>query len=88
MLGKALANMMSTCMARGFIITTILCDDEKVVRSLNPELDSMGHFVSIAAAGGHVHVVERKIQLLKSRSRSFHAYVSYVMPKVLEIYCV
>jgi hypothetical protein len=59
MLGKALANMISTCMAREFIITTILCDGEIAVRSLIPEMNSMGHFVSVAAAVGHVHVVER-----------------------------
>ncbi len=88
MLGKALGNMISTCTSRGFTVTTILCDGEKAVRSLVPELNSMGHFVSIAAAGGHVHVVERKIQVIKSRVRSFHAYVPYVMPKLLEIYCV
>ncbi len=74
--------------SRSFAIQILSCDGEKAITALIPELNSNGHIVSITAAGGHVAVVERKIQFIKERVRRQLLILPFVPPKLVLLYCV
>jgi hypothetical protein len=87
-LAKALTLLINVFLSRGFIISVIRCDGEKGVSAIAPLIHAMGHETMIAGAGAHVPVVERKIQFIKEKVRSYITSSHFVMPSIVLIYCV
>jgi hypothetical protein len=53
-----------------------------------PLLNSMGHEVFIAAAGGHVPEVEACIKFIKNKTRELFSILPFNMPNIMIIYAV
>lgn len=90
---RGIREFISILKSRNFSVPLLMCDGEGAVSALKDELGRLGVELDISGAGGHVQRVERKIQTVKERVRS---YVSYHLPFTLStlgiiflvMYCV
>jgi hypothetical protein len=87
-LEKAINAILSTINSRGFEVVSMSCDGEGGISALIPSLNIRGITVSIAAAGGHIPQVERKIQFIKNKHRAIVCSLPFIMPKLIKTYCV
>ena len=87
-LEKAINAILATINSRGFEVVSMSCDGEGGITALIPSLNIRGITVSIAAAGGHIPQVERKIQFIKNKHRAIVCSLPFIMPKLIKTYCV
>jgi Reverse transcriptase (RNA-dependent DNA polymerase) len=85
----ALDGFIATLASRNFKTRIIMADGEGAIGKLKTALNLDGIEVDISGAGGHVPVIERRIQVIKQRVR---AYMSHRLPYTLNTqgigYCV
>jgi hypothetical protein len=85
----ALDGFIATLASRNFKTRIIMTDGEGAIGKLKTALNLDGIEVDISGAGGHVPVIERRIQVIKQRVR---AYMSHRLPYTLNTqgigYCV
>jgi hypothetical protein len=87
-MGEAIRSFQSIASSRGFDCRVIQTDGEGAIGAMIPELNRDGIIVQVAGPGQHVPVVERKIQTIKQRVRSFNNDLPFVMTRLLLIMCV
>ena len=85
---SALTTFLSTASSRGFDCIIVKTDGEGAIASMATVLNGKGIVIDTAGPGQHVPVVERKIQTLKQRVRSYENSLPFVMTKLLLIMCV
>jgi hypothetical protein len=76
----ALDDFIATLASRNFKTRIIMTDGEGAIGKLKTTLNLDGIEVDISGAGGHVPVIERRIQVIKQRVR---AYMSHRLPYTL-----
>jgi hypothetical protein len=76
----ALDGFIATLASRNFKTRIIMNDGEGAIGKLKATLNLDGIEVDISGAGGHVPVIERRIQVIKQRVR---AYMSHRLPYTL-----
>ena len=85
---SALTNFLATASSRGFDCIVIKSDGEGAIANMAPALNTKGIVVDTAGPGQHVPIVERKIQTIKQRVRSYENSLPFIMTKLLLIMCV
>jgi hypothetical protein len=87
-IGAAIRSFQAIASSRGFDCRVIQTDGEGAIGAMILELNRDGVIVQVAGPGQHVPVVERKIQTIKQRVRSFNNDLPFVMTRLLLIMCV
>jgi hypothetical protein len=77
----ALDGFIATLASRNFKTRIIMTDGEGAIGKLKTALNLAGIEVDISGAGGHVPVIERRIQVIKQRVR---AYMPHRLPYTLD----
>jgi hypothetical protein len=77
---KALDIVISTMKSRNFEVSVIYSDGEGAIGKLKPQLNALGIEVDISGAGGHVSRIERRLRVIKERSRAhLHGRLPYAL---------
>ena len=66
----ALCEMISILKSRNFLVHVIMSDGEGAIGKMRLDLMALGIEVDVSAAGGHVARIERRIQMVKERTRA------------------
>lgn len=85
---SALTIFLATASSRGFDCIIIKTDGEGAIGSMVTALNSKGIIVDTAGPGQHVPIVERKIQTVKQRVRSYENSLPFIMTRLLLTMCV
>ncbi len=80
---KALQDHLNVYRAARKDIFAILTDGEGAVAKLRPRLMERGILVNTCGAGGHVPIVERRIQVIKERVRGIISTLPFTLPHSL-----
>jgi len=87
-LWKALKHQISAVQSKGFKVVAVRSDGESGLGGLQPLLGQMGIDMNLCGAGEHVPVVERKIRVIKERSRGIINTLPFTIPLILISYLI
>ena len=89
---RGVKNRGATASSRGFDCIIIKTDGKGAIASMATALNATGIVIDTVGPGQHVPVVERKIQTLKQRVRSYENSLPFIMTKLLlvmyAIFCI
>lgn len=79
---KAITSILALCNAHGWT-ADVFCDGEAGIIANETNIQEMGVVITRAAAGGHVPKAERKIRVIKERTRAIICTLPYNLPSAL-----